>query len=83
LRKNFKNDSQEFMLFCEFWEMCKEYWIPEKNDDYWDSVVQAVKDFAHKYQGGENEVFTRQIALAYLTSLEEKWKRRETGNGQG
>jgi len=71
LRKNFKKDSQEWELFCDFWELCKQYWIPEAQNEYWDAFVRAVKDFAHKYQGGENEVFARDIALLYLDNRQE------------
>ncbi len=45
----FLKGSEEWMLFMDYWRLCQKYWEPEDNDDYWYSLIDAVKGFHKKY----------------------------------
>lgn len=67
--KAFEKGSQEWMMFAEYWELCRKHWTIKDNDEYWDAVIRDMAVFSKKYQ---KEPLARKLALAFLTSLEEK-----------
>ena len=67
--KAFEKGSQEWMMFAEYWELCRKHWTIKDNDEYWDAVIRDIAVFSKKYQ---KEPLARKIALAFLISLEEK-----------
>ena len=71
--KRFEKGSEEFILFQDFWKICQSFWIPEDNDEYWEQVVNETDDFYKKYKE-TNEIFVREIVLAFINSLEKRLK---------
>lgn len=67
--KRFGKDSIEWDLFQQFWRLCQKFWIPEDNDEYWNSMIKETNEFMKKYQ---SEIFSKEIGLAFIESLEKK-----------
>jgi hypothetical protein len=74
--KRFSKDTEEFMMFQEFWQLCQKYWEPEDNDSYWENVAADSSTFTKKYSGS---VFAKEVSMAFLTSLDIKSKEIEDG----
>jgi thymidylate kinase len=70
--KRFSKNTEEFMMFQDFWQLCQKYWEPEDNDEYWESVIADAGVFTKKYHDG---IFPMEIAKAFLTSLELRMKK--------
>lgn len=62
--------TEEYMLFMDFWNICKKYWILNDTDEWWESVINDVNTFADKYSGGNNRTFARQVGIALIEHLE-------------
>lgn len=60
----FIKGSEEWMLFMDYWGLCQKYWNPEDNDEYWNSLIDAAKEF-HKKYGTE---FAKALAKALVES---------------
>lgn len=58
-------------MMVEFWELCKKYWNPEENDEYWETLKNELDDF-WKGQQGENSIFARGLADALNNFLAKK-----------
>jgi hypothetical protein len=58
-------------FLVKFWEMIKNYYIPEENQSYWDNVIAEGDRIAK----GDLQV---KVVNAFLHYLEDKYK-----NGQG
>ena len=69
----FGKGSEEWMLFMDFWNYCQKYWIPEKEDEYWEELINAGDAFCKKYG---NSIFSRKLIMAFIEKLEEESKRR-------
>lgn len=69
----FRNGSEEWQLFVDYWSLCQKYWEPENNDDYWEGVVKDTDDFYKKY----NSDFSRALALVLIDELESKIKNQK------
>jgi hypothetical protein len=62
----FQKDSEEWLMFQDFYRLCQKYWIPEdanKNKTYWELLMAETGEFAEKY--GQND-FAKRLALAFL-----------------
>lgn len=57
------------MMFMEFWGLCQKYWIPERNDEWWDEALREVDLFAKKYG---STVFVRKLCMALIARLEDE-----------
>lgn len=55
------------MMFMEYWALCQKYWIPEKEDAWWDEALHEIDGFAKKYG---STVFVRGICMALIRQLE-------------
>lgn len=69
--QDFKKGTEEYMMFLDFWNLCKKYWIPEDNEQYWDAVAGEVSEFHKKY----NTPYSKHFAVAVLQALEEVGKK--------
>ena len=50
MEKKITQGSEEYQMFLDFWNMCKKFWEPEDNDEYWDDLVKAVTAFNKKHK---------------------------------
>lgn len=62
-----KKGTEDYMMFEEFWNLCKKYWIPEQSDAYWEAVAEDFSKFHKKY----NTPYSKHFALAALNALDE------------
>lgn len=60
----FQKGSEEWMMFMEYWALCQKYWIPEKDDAWWDEANEEIMAFQRKY-GMTAFVRGLGLALAY------------------
>ena len=67
---SFQKGSEEWIMFMEYWELCKKYWIPKDTDAYWDSLIKDVDAFYKKYKSD----FARALANALADEAERKIK---------
>ena len=45
----FLKESEEWLLFKEYYGLCQKYWEPEDSDEYWYGLTDAAKEFHQKY----------------------------------
>lgn len=76
--KKFSKGSEEWMMFMDFWNLCQKYWIVEDTDEYWESVIRSANDFQKKYN---HILLSRRLALAFVDSMEDVFKKRGDING--
>lgn len=65
----FQKGSEEWMMFMEYWALCQKYWIPEKEDAWWDEALAEIDTFAKKYG---STVFVRGLCMALVNHMENK-----------
>ena len=70
MRKELKKGDTEYDLFNDYWQIMKQYNIPEDNDEYWESLINAGNAFCKKY----DSQYARDLILAFFTSRETMWK---------
>lgn len=71
--KRFEKGSEEWSMFREYWALCQQFWEPEDNDEYWEQVIYSTNEFYKKYKAN-NEIFAKEIALAFVDALDKKWR---------
>ena len=67
MEKQFQKGTEEFMMFADFYELCKRFWIPEDTEEYWEALVNESQKFSRKY----GSVYARHFAMALIRALEE------------
>ena len=70
MRKELKKGDIEYEMFNEYWQIMKQYNIPEDNDEYWESLVSEGDAFCKKY----DSQYARDLVLAFMASRESVWK---------
>lgn len=65
----FLKGTEEWSMFMEFWNLCQKYWIPEKNDKWWEEALCEIDAF-QKRNG--STVFARGLCMALINHLEIK-----------
>ena len=70
MRKQLTKADAEFQMFTDYYKIYQDFYEPEDNDAYWESLIRAVDTFYKKY----NTKFAKDLALAYLNSREELYK---------
>ena len=70
MRKELKKGDIEYEMFNDYWQIMKQYNIPEDADEYWTGLLNAGSEFCKKY----NCQYAIDIILAYVTSRETIWK---------
>lgn len=70
MRKQLTKADAEFQMFSDYYKMYQDFYIPEENDNYWESLARAVDEFYNKYKTN----IAKELALAYLDSREELYK---------
>ena len=66
--------TEEFMMFGEYFNLCKKYWDVSDTDEYWEGLICDLNKFIKKYKEIE---LSREIALAFSNAQERKGKRKE------
>lgn len=63
MQKTFGKDSDEWKFFGEFWKMIQAYYVPDKSDEYWDSLIEQANQLFNKYKGN---LFIYKMIKAFL-----------------
>lgn len=67
----FQKGSPEWYMFQDYWKLCQKFWIPEKNDNYWENMVNETREFMKKY---EDITLASGLAIALIDDLENRMK---------
>ena len=70
MRKQLTKADAEFQMFTDYYKIYQDFYVPEDNDAYWESLIHAVDEFYKKYK----TKVAKDLALAYLNSREELYK---------
>lgn len=65
--------TEEYYMFNALWTMMKKYYIPENTDEYWQSVVNAHKEFCKKYPSK----LALDLSTAFINDLQRRSKENE------
>ena len=68
MKETFEKGSEKWLLFKDFNQITKEYFIPEDKDEYWTEFIDAITTFNEKYKSD----FAIGLSLALLDYLEAK-----------
>ena len=74
MKRELKKTDKEFQFFQDFWEIIKNYNIPEENDAYWIDLVKESNKFIEKYN---NSQYAKDIMNSFMKSREFMLKRRQ------
>ena len=70
MRKQLTRADLEFQMFTDYYKIYQDFYEPEDDDGYWESLIYAVGQFHRKY----NTKLAMDLAMAYLNSREELFK---------
>lgn len=71
--QRFEKGSEEWLMFMNLWQLCQKYWVPEKEDKYWQELIESVNEFYEKFA---NIPLAKKMALAFCSAQDERF---ETG----
>lgn len=74
MRKKLDKTTKEFAMMQEFWKIWQEFFEPEDNEEYWDSLIKATSDFAKKFDGSLTGNTASYLMLAVLTDIENRYE---------
>lgn len=69
--------TEEWMMFGDFFNMCKKHWEIKETDEYWRSMIDDVNAFADTYK---SVPFSKKLADAFCSHQEEVYKERNDFN---
>ena len=75
--KNFGKGTEEWMMFVEFWQMCKDFWIAENTDEYWNELIQKSNEFAEKYKDIIPGDLPTKLAIAFCEAKDMEIKQKK------
>ena len=65
----FEKQSEEWLMFREYFEIVQRFYLPEESDKYWEELHDALTTFGNEYGR-----FAKKLALAYMNEMESKLK---------
>lgn len=66
MRKKLEKQDKEWQMFNDYYKIYQDFYVPEDNDEYWETLVDVSCEFANKY----NTNFARNIIIEYMESRE-------------
>ena len=69
-----KDIEQEAQFMSDFWKFRKRFYIPEKSDEYWESLCNAADDLAAKY--GYNPYFNNLISVC-VNDIDRRYRKEK------
>ena len=66
MRKKLEKQDKEWQMFNEYYKIYQDFYVPEDNDEYWETLIDVSCEFANKY----NTNFARNIIIEYIESRE-------------
>lgn len=71
-----KEIPEEQKFFTDLWNLRKKYYIPEDNDEYWNSMVNEFTELRVKY---EKVSISYKMILIVMDDLEMRYKENKYG----
>lgn len=65
----------EYLAFNDLFYMAQEWWIPEDDDGWWDSLYAAALDYTRRYRHTPAADFARRMGMALYESREGEAKK--------
>lgn len=66
-----KEIPEEQKFFTELWNLRKKYYIPEDNDEYWDSAIRDFTELRTKY---EKLSIAYEMVMIIINDLDKRYK---------
>lgn len=66
MRKKLEKQDKEWQMFNDYYKIYQDFYVPEDNDEYWETLVDVSCEFVNKY----NTNFARNIIIEYMESRE-------------
>lgn len=63
--------TEEFMMFGDYFNLCKKYWKVQDSDIYWENIIKSGNEFVKKY---EHIPFAKGLVIALMEEQERKAK---------
>lgn len=64
MRKKLTKTDTDFQMFSDYYKIYQDFYIPEKGDDYWQSLISEADAFILKYK----TKYAEDLITAYLDS---------------
>ena len=64
MRKKLTKADTDFQMFADYYKIYQDFYIPEKGDDYWQSLISEADAFLKKYK----TKYAEDLITAYLDS---------------
>lgn len=77
MQKKFEKGTENYELFNDFWQLRQKYYEPDNNgnDDTWfKELTEVGEKITEKYKGTELEKLARNLVIAHLEDVEDRWK---------
>ena len=68
----FAKESEEWLLFTEYWNLCQELWNADQTDEYWKNAIRKADAFYKRHK--------TQFARSLVNALMDELERRSKGN---
>lgn len=66
MKKTIEKGSADYKAFTAVWELYQQFGIPEKNEEYWNSLIKAIKDL----EDANNNVLAKCLAAGVANALQ-------------
>lgn len=70
MRKKLTKTDTEFQMFSDYYKIYQDFYIPEKGNDYWKSLISETDAFLAKYK----TKYAEDLITAYLDSRRRMYK---------
>lgn len=64
MRKKLEKQDKDWQMFNDYYKIYQDFYVPEDNDEYWDTLIHVSCEFANKY----DTPFARNIIIEYIES---------------
>lgn len=65
----FEKGSKEFEMMKDFYVLMQEFWVPDKNDAFWEAFIRRTTEFYMKY---DKSLFARGLVDVLRGELQRK-----------
>ena len=70
MRKKLTKTDTDFQMFSDYYKIYQDFYIPEKGNDYWQSLISEADAFLAKYK----TKYAGDLITAYLDSRQRMYK---------
>ena len=70
MRKKLTKTDIDFQMFSDYYKIYQDFYIPEKGNDYWQSLISEADAFLAKYK----TKYAEDLITAYLDSRQRMYK---------